>query len=94
MKLSESEEKYIARLEKNVGKAYIGYISAGLSWAASFVGLILGVILDRKDGFFAMLFFAWLGIDLLLSIRSNRRVYGIVNKLQVHIRELEMNRKE
>jgi hypothetical protein len=91
MKLSESEEKYILRLKRNEGKTYIGYISIGLSWAASFVGFLFGVLSGRKDSFLAMVFFAWLGITLLLVIRSHRMVYGIITKLQSHIRELERN---
>jgi len=94
MKLSESEEKYISRLKRNVEKAYVGYISIGLSWAASFVGFLYGVISDRQGAFLAMVFFAWVGVTLLLIIRSHRMVNGIILKLQNQIKELERNGKK
>jgi hypothetical protein len=93
MQLLESEEKYLARLKRNVEKAHVLYIGVGLSWAVSFVGFLVGVLYDRQDHFLAMLFFAWVGISLLLTVKSQRTVNGIIVKLQNRIREMEQTEK-
>ncbi len=89
MNLSEEEKKFLLRFEKNVKRIYITYISVGFSLCTAIVGLIVGIILDRKGGFLGAIIFSGIGVNMFLLSRVYQKLYTIINKMKQYIEELE-----
>ena len=82
MNLSESEEKFLLKLEKNLEKVYIVYISVAISLCVAIVCLIMGLVRGSEKSLNAALFLAMLGISLFSVMRAYQKMFKIVSKLK------------
>jgi hypothetical protein len=89
MNLSESEEKFLLKLEKNLEKVYIVYISVAISLCGAFVCLIMGLVWGREKLFNAALVLAILGISLFSVTRAYQKMFKIVSKMKQTIKDLK-----
>ena len=82
MTLSESEEKFLLKLEKNLERAYIVYISVAISFCGAIVCLVTGLARSSEKSLHAALFLAVVGISLLSITRAYQKMFKIVSKLK------------
>jgi predicted membrane channel-forming protein YqfA (hemolysin III family) len=87
MNLSESEEKFLLKLEKNLERVYIVYISVAISLCGAVLCLIMGLVRGREKSLNAALFLAMLGISLFSTMRAYQKMFKIVSKLKKMIKE-------
>jgi hypothetical protein len=92
MNLSESEEKFLLRLEKNVKRAYVAYISAGISLCAAVVCLIIGMLQDREELNLTALICGLIGVSLFSVTRAYQKMFIILSKMKQTIRDLEVSK--
>ena len=82
MNLSESEEKFLLKLEKNLERVYIVYISVAISLGGAILCLIIGFVRSSEKSLHAALFLAILGISLFSITRAYQKMFKIVSKLR------------
>ncbi len=73
MNLSESEEKFLLNLEKNLEKVYIVYISVAISLCGAIVRLIIGLVRGSEKSLNAALFLGILGVSLFSIMRAYQK---------------------
>jgi len=89
MNLSESEEKFLLKLEKNLERVYIVYISVAISLCGAIVCLIMGLVRGSEKSLNAALFLAILGISLFSIMHAYQKMFKIVSKMKKMIKNLE-----
>jgi predicted membrane channel-forming protein YqfA (hemolysin III family) len=89
MNLSESEEKFLLRFGKNIKRIYIAHISVGVSLCTAMVGLIIGIVLGRKEAFLITILFGGISINLFLMSRTYQKLFSIISKLKQTVKDLE-----
>ena len=89
MKLSESEEKFLLKLEKGLKRAYIVYISVGISLCGAIVCLVMGIVRGSEKSFDDALLCAVLGSSLFSITYAYRKMFKIVSKMKKTIEDLE-----
>ncbi len=89
MNLSESEEKFLLKLEKNLEKVYIVYISVAISLCGAIVCLIMGLVRGSEKSLNAALFLAILGVSLFSIMRAYQKMFKIVSKMKKMIKDLQ-----
>ena len=92
MNLSESEEKFLLNLEKNLEKVYIVYISVAISLCVAIVCLIMGLVRGSEKSLNAALFLAMLGISLFSTMHAYQKMFKIVSKMKQTIKDLEASK--
>jgi hypothetical protein len=88
MNLSESEEKFLLKLEKNLERVYIVYISVAISLCGAIVCLIMGLVRGSEKSLNAALFLAILAISLFSIMRAYQKMFKIVSKMKKIIKGL------
>lgn len=89
MKLTESEEKLLLRLEKNIGRTYISYIAVAMSLSAALVCLIIGIKRGDEGLFFVAMIVGGMGINLFFITHTYQKLFSIISKLKQSIKDLE-----
>ena len=89
MKLSESEEKFLLRLEKNMKRVQIAYLSVGISICAAMVCLIIGIVRGREESLVAALICGGIGVSLFSITRAYQKMFIIISKMKQAIKDLE-----
>ena len=92
MNLSESEEKFLFKLEKNLEKVCIVYISVAISLCGAIVCLIMGLVRGSEKLFNAALLLAILGISLFSITRAYQKMFKRVSKMKQTIKDLEASK--
>ncbi len=92
MKLSESEEKFLLKLEKELKRVYIPYISVGIALCGAILCLIIGIVRHSEKSLYAALLMAISGISLFSITRAYQKMFTIVSKMKQTIRELEASK--
>ncbi len=92
MNLSESEEKYLLKLENNLRRAYIAYISVAISLCGAIVCLIIGFVRGSEKSLNAALLLAILGISLFSITRAYQKMFVIISKMKQTIKDLEASK--
>lgn len=98
MNLSESEEKFLLKLEKSlrVKRVLIAYIGVGMALCAAIVNLVFGIIWGGEKSFFNALFCTVLGISLFSLTHAYQKMlkmFNIVLKMKEMIKDLEKSYK-
>jgi hypothetical protein len=92
MNLSESEEKFLLKLEKNLEKVYIVYISVAMSLGGAILCLIMGLVRSSEKTLNAAIFLAMLGISLFSTMHAYQKMFKIVSKMKQTIKDLEASK--
>jgi hypothetical protein len=82
MNLSESEEKFLLKLEKTLRRVYIVYISVAISICGAILCLIVGLIRGSEKSLTYSLLLAISGISLFSITRAYQKMFKIVSKLK------------
>jgi hypothetical protein len=82
MKLTESEEKFLARFEKANRINYLNYVAGGISICFAIWSLITFMISGNKVGLAMTLLFGQLGFTLLLVTKQHRKLGKIIEKIR------------
>jgi len=94
MNLSDSEEKFLLKLEKSLSlkNVFIVYIAVGMALCAAILNLIIGFIWGGEKSFFSALFCAIVGISLFSLTHAYQKMlkmFKIVSKMKKMIEDLE-----
>ncbi len=92
MCLSESEEKFLLKLDKNLKIAYIPYISPAISLGGAIACFIIGLVRSSEKSLNAALFLALLGISLFSTMHAYQKMFKIVLKMKQRIKDLEASK--
>jgi len=82
MNLSESEEKFLLKLEKELKRVYIPYISVAISLCGAILCLIMWLVRGSEKSLLAALFLAISGISLFSITYAYQKMFKIVSKLR------------
>jgi hypothetical protein len=93
MYLSESEEMFLSRLERNIKRVYITYIVVGLTLCASIYCIYIAVVLGRNAFLNPGIVILTFGFCFLFIVHAYRKMFIIVSKLKASIKELEDKNK-
>lgn len=88
-KLSESDNQFLARFETTMNRIKIFYIIVGLSFFASLIQLLAGILCHQPGRY--MIAFIWLMLGSLVIMISYmfKRLFSIITQLKMRILELD-----
>ncbi len=92
MNLSESEEKFLLKLEKNLEKVYVVYISAAILLCGAILCLIIGIVRGSEKSVVAAIFLATVGVILFLVMHAYQKMFKIMSKMKQTIKDLEASK--
>ena len=88
LKLSECDRKYLMKFGKSIGRIYMNYIIVGIMLCLTIVGLIMGIVMRKNEGFVMSIIFAQVGFNLFITSRKYKRLYRIISHLEQCIEKL------
>jgi hypothetical protein len=80
-KLSEKEEKFLSRMEKNSEYSSYGYAVSGMIFFLGILFLVSGIVVN-KEYFVWAIYCGSLGIFSFLTVRTHQRFIQIIQKLK------------
>ncbi|GBE06154.1 hypothetical protein BMS3Abin10_01798 [bacterium BMS3Abin10] len=93
LNLSKKEKKLLSRLEKDCENISARYLVAALFLCVALGGLIYFIKDKNQTGFFIAVIFGGFGCANFFVSRVYKQLYGVIAKMQQHIKELENSEK-
>lgn len=87
LKLTENEKRYLIKFEKSMQRIYLNYLTVGINLTVAIVGLVMGIIFGKKEGFLISIIFGGLAVILFLISRKYQKLYNIISKMKKSINE-------
>jgi len=89
--LSEADNRFLTRMEKNMARITIFYVAIGLSFCAAIAQLLAGIIHNQPARYLATIILVMVGTQGILLSYMFKRFLSIISQLKNRILELDLN---